>query len=147
MLFGNGRQYTGSLYIADIGFPDSLTENDKFALVEKADVRKLLKPRKHDAYKYDFGKVLIIAGSRGMSGAAFLTAKAALRVGAGLVKVAIPKSVAHVIENALPEAMTLRMDETQDGTLTLATKDSLSDYIRWADALAIGPGISQQTET
>ncbi len=147
LLFGNGRQYTGSLYIADIGFPESLTENDKFALVEKTDVRELLRPRKHDAYKYDFGKILIIAGSRGMSGAAFLTAKAALRVGAGLVKVAIPKSVAHVIENALPEAMTLRMDETRDGTLSLATKDSLSDYIHWADALAIGPGISQQTET
>jgi NAD(P)H-hydrate epimerase len=147
LLFGNGKQYTGSLHIADIGFPDALTENDKFALVEKADIRKLFKPRKHDAYKYDFGKVLIIAGSRGMSGAAFLTAKAALRIGAGLVKVAIPKSVAHVIENTLPEAMTLRMDETHDGTLTLATKDSLLDYMHWADAVAIGPGISQQAET
>lgn len=147
LLFGNGKQFTGRLHIADIGFPESQTLSDKFALVEKTDIRKLFKPRKYDAYKYDFGKILIIAGSKGMSGAAFLTAKAALRIGAGLVKVAIPKSVAHVIENTLPEAMTLRMEETQDGTFTLATKDSLLDYMSWADAVAIGPGISQQAET
>ena len=147
LLFGNGRQFTGTLHVADIGFPDSLTADDKFALVEKTDIKKLFKPRKHDAYKYDFGKILVIAGSRGMSGASFLTAKAALRIGAGLVKVAIPKNVAHVIENALPEAMTLRMEETADGTLALENRTALFDYMDWADVIALGPGISQQSET
>ena len=66
LLFGDGKHYTGKLYVADIGFPDELTRGDKFVLIEKEDVRHLLKPRSHNAYKYDFGKVLIIAGSRGM---------------------------------------------------------------------------------
>lgn len=147
LLFGNGKLYTGNLHVADIGFPDELTRGDNFALIEKNDIKRLLKPRKHDAYKYDFGKVLIIAGSQGMSGAAFLTAKSALRMGAGLVKVAIPEGVAHVIENSLPEAMTLRMKETKKGSLAYRNKDRLLEYVDWADVVAIGPGISQNKET
>ncbi|KAB2878763.1 NAD(P)H-hydrate dehydratase [bacterium] len=147
LLFGDGKHYTGKLYVADIGFPDELTRGDKFVLIEKEDVRKLLKPRRHNAYKYDFGKVLIIAGSRGMSGAAFLAAKSALRIGAGLVKVAIPEGVAHVIEHALPEAMTLRLEETKEGSPAYRNRERLIDYMNWADVTAIGPGLSQHDET
>jgi NAD(P)H-hydrate epimerase len=147
MIFGNGKQYTGTLWIADLGFPDELLTGGTCSLVEGNDVKRLLKPRKHDAYKYDFGKVLVIAGSRGMSGAAWLTAKSALRIGAGLVKAAIPEGVAHVIENSLPEAMTLRMEETDEGALARNNLDRLHEYLRWADVVALGPGISQNAET
>ena len=147
LLFGDGKQFTGILHVEDIGFPVELTREGKLALVEKDDIKKLLPSRRHDAYKYDFGKVLIIAGSRGMSGAAFLTAKAALRIGAGLVKVALPEGIAHVIENSMPEAMTLRMEETSEGSLAYRNKDRLIQYLEWADVVAIGPGLSQHEET
>lgn len=147
LLLGQGKQYCGHLAVADIGFPDELTRGGKLNMIEKSDIKKLFSPRKHDAYKYDFGKVLVIAGSRGMSGAAFLTAKSALRSGSGLVKVAIPEGVAHVIENAIPEAMTLRMAETKAGSLAYSNKELLLQYLDWADVAAIGPGISQDDET
>ena len=147
LIFGNGRQYSGELHIADLGFPEELTGGGHCSLIEKTDIKRLLKPRKHDAYKYDFGKVLVIAGSRGMSGAAWLTAKSALRIGAGIVKAAIPEGVAHVIENTLPEAMALRMEETGEGALARNNLDRLLDYMRWADVVALGPGISQNSET
>ncbi len=147
LLFGKGRQYAGQLHIADLGFPKLLTEGGSCTLVERADIKRLLKPRRHDAYKYEFGKVLVVAGSRGMSGAAWLTGKSALRIGAGLVKVAMPAGVAHVLENSLPEAMTLHMEETPEGTLAYKNFERLSEYIQWADVVALGPGLSQNHET
>jgi hydroxyethylthiazole kinase-like uncharacterized protein yjeF len=147
LLFGDGKRYTGHLHIADIGFPEKLLTGGDLQLVEKADVKRLLKPRRHDAYKYDFGKVLIIAGSKGMSGAAYLAAKSALRIGAGLVKVAMPASTIHVIENSLPEAMSAALEETEDKTLSVKAKDRLGECIDWCDVVAIGPGLSQHKET
>ena len=74
--------------------------------VAVSELRHWLPARKPDSHKGDFGHVLIVAGSRGMSGAAVLAAKAALRSGAGLVTLAVPLSLQSLVAGMLPEALT-----------------------------------------
>jgi NAD(P)H-hydrate epimerase len=104
----------------------------------------MLPRRPADSYKGKNGHVLVVAGSRGMSGAAYLTALGALRGGAGLVTAAIVEGERSVITQALPEAMTLPLPQTLDGCLSEAALPILNDYleIRSISAVALGPGLS-----
>jgi NAD(P)H-hydrate epimerase len=85
--------------------------------------------RRADSHKGSYGKVLVIAGSEGMAGAAALCAGAALRSGAGLVKVALPRELFSIIQVCVPEAVCVNRDEI--------TPETLAEY----DAVAIGPGL------
>lgn len=147
LIFGEGRNYTGSLRVADLGFPHELTRGGDVLMIESRDIRKLLKPRPHDSYKYSFGKVLIIAGSREMTGAAMLTAKSALRSGAGLVKLVVPESLASIFQTALPEVMTIGVIETPEGSIAWDALEKLQGMVEWCNVLAIGPGLSQHEQT
>jgi ADP-dependent NAD(P)H-hydrate dehydratase / NAD(P)H-hydrate epimerase len=147
LIFGNGKVSTGQLVIADIGIPEALCGGGDMALVEKPDITLLLKPRPQDTYKYNFGKVAVIAGSKGMSGAALLTAQAIMRSGAGMLKVGTPGSISHVIENQLPEALPVTLAETDAGTISLKALDKIIELLSWCDVLALGPGISRHEET
>ncbi len=100
-----------------------------------------LPPRAIDAHKGDCGRILIVAGSRGMMGAAILAARACLRSGAGLVTVATPQSLAPWIVSSLPTAMTLPLPETARGLLALESKTVLEPLLPRLDAVAIGPGL------
>lgn len=102
-----------------------------------------LATRKPDAHKGDFGRVLIVAGSRGMSGAAVLAAGACLRSGAGLVTVASPLGIAGQIAAAHPAAMTWALPETSGGRLALATIKFLQRRLPMFDAVAVGPGLGR----
>ncbi|MBL8890670.1 MAG: NAD(P)H-hydrate dehydratase [Planctomycetaceae bacterium] len=99
--------------------------------------------RKHDAHKGDFGRVLIVAGSRGMSGAAVLAVGACLRSGAGLVTVACPASVAAQIAAANPAAMTWSLPETSGGRLSLSSIKFLERRLPTFDSVGIGPGLGR----
>jgi ADP-dependent NAD(P)H-hydrate dehydratase len=99
--------------------------------------------RKPDAHKGDFGRVLIIAGSRGMAGAAVLTTGACLRSGAGLVTVAAPTSVVGQIAAAHPAAMTLSLPETPSGRVSVVARSVLKPRLKSFDAVAVGPGLGQ----
>lgn len=147
LIFGSGKDYTGALHIADIGFPSILLETGKLRHIQSADVRSEFPSRRIDAQKYDFGKLLIMAGSRGMSGAALLCARAAMRSGVGLIRSAVPRSIAHVIEVGLPEAMTVSLEETTEGTMALSETNRLREQLEWCDAAVIGPGLSRNPET
>src|SRR6266851_4420986 len=107
-------------------------------------IQKMLPQRPVDAHKGQNGHVLIIAGSRGMSGAAVLAARGALRIGAGLVTVAIVDSERSVVTHQLPEVLTLALPETPEGIMSATSPDSLRSYVekRRVNALAIGPGLS-----
>ncbi|MDE2292109.1 MAG: bifunctional ADP-dependent NAD(P)H-hydrate dehydratase/NAD(P)H-hydrate epimerase, partial [Elusimicrobia bacterium] len=82
-----------------------------------ADLRRWLPARPRDGHKGTFGHVLVVAGSRGMTGAAVLAARGALRAGAGLVTVATPESQQPVVAGHLVEGMTLPLQETSHGTI------------------------------
>ncbi|MGD2094543.1 MAG: NAD(P)H-hydrate dehydratase [Phycisphaerales bacterium] len=100
-----------------------------------------LKPRASDAHKGDFGKVCIITGSLGMSGAAALTGRAALRAGAGLVRVATPKSVLPIVASIEPSFTTIALPEDSHGRISAKAINTILETISENDALAFGPGI------
>ncbi|HXS99897.1 MAG TPA: NAD(P)H-hydrate dehydratase [Elusimicrobiota bacterium] len=115
----------------------------------KAELREGLVERAPEDHKGVYGHALIVAGSRGMPGAAILCARAALRSGAGLVTVAAPQSVAPIIAGAVPSAMTLPLPENPSGALRSDGVERLKTYVkdRRVTALAIGPGITTHADT
>ena len=100
-----------------------------------------------DAHKGSVGTVLVVAGSRGMAGAAALVAEAALRTGAGLVTVAAPDQAERVIAVKTTCATTRPLPETAAGTLAAAALAPLVELLPTRDALALGPGLSRHPET
>jgi len=105
-----------------------------------------LRPRAVDAHKGDFGKVCIIAGSIGMSGAAALAGRAALRCGAGLVRVATPKSVLPIVASIEPSFTTIALPEDSVGRISAKAINPILDAVGDNDALAFGPGIGVSGE-
>ncbi len=100
-----------------------------------------LKPRAADAHKGDFGKVCIIASSVGMSGAAAIAGRAALRAGAGLVRVATPKSVLPIVASIEPSFTTIALPEDSAGRISAKAINTILNAVSENDALAFGPGV------
>jgi ADP-dependent NAD(P)H-hydrate dehydratase / NAD(P)H-hydrate epimerase len=141
----------GQLQVANIGSPDSLIElarTDLF-LTEENDARDWLVKTRYtaDAYKNTHGHALIIAGSRGYSGAAALCANAAMRSGAGLVTVGSPASAqAAVATVVIPEIMTTALAETDRGAVSDEAIEHVRSLAAKANVVAIGPGLSTSDE-
>jgi NAD(P)H-hydrate epimerase len=146
---GIGIDHTGSIRIVDIGIPASLVEaiESHLEVMTATSVRALLPSRRATSHKGTYGHAGIIAGSVGKTGAAALAAKAALRVGAGLVTVATPASVNDVLEAKLLEAMTMPMPETKARTLARSSLDRLLTFASSRTAVALGPGLTTHPET
>lgn len=106
-----------------------------------------LPQRPRDAHKGDFGHVLVVAGSPGMTGAGCMAARAAQRAGAGMVTLALPRSLNLVAEIALTSAMSMPLPETADGTLGLDAASRVLEQAGRFDAFAIGPGLGRTEET
>lgn len=102
-----------------------------------------LKPRPADSNKGAFGRVLVVAGSRGMSGAAVLCASAALRGGAGLVRLAVPAEILPIVASANPCYMTAPLPQDEQGRLAEQSAPLLLDLIQANDVIAFGPGLGQ----
>jgi len=100
-----------------------------------------LGPRAVDAHKGDFGKVCIVAGSVGMSGAAALAGRAALRAGAGLVRVATAKSVLPIVASIEPSFTTIALAEDSAGRISAKAINTILDAVGENDVLAFGPGV------
>ena len=107
----------------------------------------LLPPRAQTTHKGDVGRVFLLAGSVGLSGAAALCTMGALRIGAGLVTLGIPKSLHDPMVEKLTEAMLKVLPETKDGSLSLRGLAEIASTIERMDAVAIGPGLSAHAET
>jgi NAD(P)H-hydrate epimerase len=105
-----------------------------------------LPPRPLDANKGTFGRVLIVAGSRGMSGAAVLCASAALRGGAGLVRLAVPESIWPLVVAANPCYTTAPLPSNESGQLGAAALSELVDLVKSNTSAALGPGLGQNAE-
>lgn len=138
-------RYVGRLWVGDIGFPpqtDTLVAGD-MQVTTAGDLDPLLAPRDPESHKGSFGHVLLVAGSRGLVGAAVLAARGALRAGAGLVTAALPSSVAPPLLSGLPEVMLLPFpDAVAPDSGHDAAKLVLGQLSR-VSALAVGPGLSR----
>ncbi len=138
LLLNPGAMYAGRLVAADIGIADRTAEAETeppiYAL-EDADLSRLLPARIPAGNKGTFGKVLIAAGSADICGAAVLAGEAALRAGAGMVKIVTHASNRQAVHTALPEALTA-FYEDGDGAAA-----AVLDSLEWADVVVAGPGI------
>jgi hydroxyethylthiazole kinase-like uncharacterized protein yjeF len=140
--------YGGDLVIADIGIPGSVVDEldgPWLELLTRERMRELVPARAADSHKGDFGRVLVIAGSRGRTGAAHLAAIGALRSGAGLVTIATPKSCVPILAAMAPEYMTEALEETSGGAIDFSAADRVLELK--ADVIAIGPGLGQDPST
>lgn len=111
------------------------------------ELRALLHPRPRSAHKGDFGRVFILAGSRGLTGAAHLCALAALRGGAGLVTLGCPESVYGILARRESEIMVKPFPATRGGSLAFRGRRSILAFLKTQDVFALGPGLSRARET
>ena len=175
VLTDNGAQHCGRVEVIDIGIPEEITEkysNDSSALKGiqippflKGDIGgfqstcfvddnrqfPILKEGRGDfsltAHKNNFGHLLIIAGSTGLTGAAILSARAAISSGAGLVTLAIPQSLNPLVVPAIASCMTLPVKDDGKGIFIASAAEEIIKSLHKFDAVAIGPGIGTAEET
>ncbi len=150
LLVHPGAELAGKLEVIDIGFPQQVidAQNIKVHWTTEKNAAAWIPSRSPASYKGSYGRVLVVAGSTGMTGAAALASEAALRAGAGLVTLAIPKSLNPILEVKLSEVMTLPLPETEAGSLAKASTSAILEYAeKTKSVLAIGPGLSQHPET
>jgi ADP-dependent NAD(P)H-hydrate dehydratase / NAD(P)H-hydrate epimerase len=143
--------YNGDLIVADIGSPPELIQKagSRLFLSEEADARNwLIKTRyASDSYKNSHGHVLVIAGSRGFTGAAALCGNAAMRSGAGLVTVGTPASAQPMMATqVMPEVMTAALAETDRGTVSDEALGHVLKLAERANVIALGPGLSSEED-
>ena len=136
LLLWPGTDYCGKVIIADMGITKEsfLDQKPRFASITEEDKKVLLPKRIEHSNKGTYGKLLIIAGSHNMAGAACLAAKAAYRSGVGLVKVITCESNRVIIQSQVPEAILQTYDKALDEMMII-------DALKWADAVVLGPGI------
>ncbi|HVL82665.1 MAG TPA: NAD(P)H-hydrate dehydratase [Actinomycetota bacterium] len=134
-----GSLRCGRIDVADIG----IDVGDASVWVPgAADVAEVLPPLEEDTHKYRVGALGVLAGSEGMTGAAVLVARAALRSGAGLVVLGLPRSSLDVVEAAVPEAVKVGLPDAE-GRLGAKAFDEFADRLPKLSGLAIGPGLGR----
>ncbi len=150
LLMHPGAELAGKLEVVDIGFPVQVVDAQdiKVNWTSATQAAQWMPPRPLSSHKGSYGRVLVVAGSTGMTGAAALASEAALRVGAGLVTLATPRHLNPILEGLLPEVMTLPLPETDTGSLAVSATSTILEFAeKMKSILAIGPGLSQHPET
>lgn len=149
LFFGDGYAFAGEIKKGNIGISSALypPNQAKEFLIEAKDAFDSLPQKGKAIHKYSAGKVLTIAGSKNYSGAAILTAKSALRVGAGASVLCFPKSIRSFVHRNLGEVV---LNDYNDGGSEFLQKKNvkeISQRMKWADVIAVGPGIGREIET
>ena len=149
LTLNKGLDYSGLVEVVDLGFPPDLRKADHppTYLLRADDVKAVLPKRDRAAHKHSVGKILVLAGSRGLTGAAAMTAASAMRAGAGAVILGTPSSVYPILAEKLTEVMVEPFPDTREGTLSLGAFESAKKHFQWADLLILGPGLSRNEET
>ncbi len=148
-----GRSLAGRVCAARIGIAESIPGEEASEGVGAAGLwsryraSDVLPERNPDGHKGNFGHVLVVGGSKGMSGAAALAASAALRSGAGLVTVGCPAGLNDVLEAQCTEAMTASLPETRDGSLAESGVEAALALAGKRDVVALGPGIGRSLQS
>lgn len=143
-----GASYNGRISIIDIGIPEKYyCRYEQIFEPEFEWVAGKIPKRKSWTHKHDVGKLLVVAGSVGYTGAAAMTCLGALRSGAGLVTLACPESLNPIFEQKLTETMTFPVAETESGSLHFDSLEDILGLSKEADAMVIGPGMSREAST
>ena len=141
-----GAGFAGVVRVVDIGFPHDLIRPTAW-LTEPDDVARWLPARDVETHKRASGVLVVVAGSRSMTGAPKLIAEAAARIGTGLVIVAPPRSATVAVQAGLTEPTFMPLDETDEGTVAPEAIESVLERLVSADAVAIGPGLTTDERT
>ncbi|MFH1563193.1 MAG: NAD(P)H-hydrate dehydratase [Nitrospirota bacterium] len=148
LLLYPGAEFAGEISLVDISLPEQLVEDEdiKVNLLLKEDILSALPKRTNDVHKGSCGKVITIAGSVGMTGAAVMTAQSCLTMGAGLAILGIPGSLNPIVAAKLTEVITKPLPETPEQTIGLNSYDEIMELVKDASAVAIGPGLGRNNE-
>jgi ADP-dependent NAD(P)H-hydrate dehydratase / NAD(P)H-hydrate epimerase len=140
-----GLDFCGEVSVIDISLPPLWITDPELntSLITQSTVLAQLPPRDADTHKGTYGHALILGGSRGMTGAAVLAAKAAVVSGAGLVTAAVPSSLIDVVETNLLEALKLPLADDGSGRFSDSAIDAALELARTRDVVALGPGLGQ----
>ena len=141
-LVNPGKTVCGTVRVVDIGIPEAAPRGDA-AGVTTPEVADLLPPRGADSTKFSSGRVSIVGGSRGLTGAVTLASLAAARAGAGYVTAAVPASLEPVLETKLTEVMTVGCPDDGAGGFSGEAVDTVLEHCRGADAVLLGSGIGR----
>lgn len=144
-----GAEFVGTLEIVDIGIPPYIVDRvgPRHYLMDRETVNPILRTRAPETHKGTFGHVLVLGGSAGKTGAAVMTSYAAMRVGAGLVTLGIPKSLNVAMESQLIEVMTEPLPEDSRGALGSSSYEKIMKLLVQKRCLAIGPGLGTAKST
>ena len=144
-----GCRFVGRLFVVDIGIPPAFypIPSERVELLEAGILAQFLPQRDPEGHKGSYGHALVLAGSKGKTGAAAMTCLGALRAGAGLVTLGIPESLNTIMEVKLTEAMTEPLPEEESGSLGPAALPKIRSLCQGKKALAIGPGLSTSPGT
>ena len=139
----------GQVRVVPIGIPENILEgfSDAPQKTELDDLLNALPKRLQCFHKGNCGTALIIAGSYGFAGAAVLAARAALRSGVGLVKIACVKSIYNIVAAAIPEAVCIPLDENESGSVSISAIPEVLKQINSSNAVLIGPGLKVNNDT
>ena len=146
LVFPPANGYAGDVVVVDIGNPPELIETPEhnLNLITTDLFPGVVHRRREETHKGDYGKALIVGGSRGKSGAAAMAGQAALRSGAGLVTVATASNCLALVAATMPELMTEPLEETRSGTIA---NTSIASLIVGKTVMALGPGLGMHPET
>ncbi len=147
MLMFPAADYTGKVSVKDISIPDYIIEgqNININVTDDKFVRANFPARENNSQKGDYGKVLVIAGSVGMTGAAYLSSQSAVIAGSGLVTLALPKCLNGAMEAKTTEVMTLPVADI-NGHISDDASEEILERIDKADAVLIGPGLGRSSD-
>jgi len=138
-----GAGMLGRLVVADIGIPAELAEHITTEVITKEKVGAMLPKRPPDANKGTFGRVLVCGGSTNYIGAMYLACEAALRVGAGLVTLAAPRSLQPILASKLTEATYAPLPESEPGVVAEDAIEAMRPFLTNSDVLLLGCGLGQ----
>jgi ADP-dependent NAD(P)H-hydrate dehydratase / NAD(P)H-hydrate epimerase len=143
------KEYCGDIVISDIGLPKKAIDKNSngIFLVEKKDVQVSIPKRPFNSHKHTVGKIFILAGSKGMTGAALLCSQSAMRTGTGSVILGIPGSQFSIVAKRTLEVMPFGLNSISEGSLAYSSLPEIKKKIDWADVVLLGPGLSQNEET
>tara|TARA_B100000886_G_C20407392_1_gene485454 strand:- start:209 stop:1732 length:1524 start_codon:yes stop_codon:yes gene_type:complete len=150
MLVRHGKIFSGKIIAVEISYlkkAHELLDGLEWRTFEESDLKKKLKKPRIDINKNQSGRVLVVGGSTGMSGAIILTTLAVLRSGSGMAICALPASLNNTFEMNVLEGISIPLQDDQSGYLKLKHYDIIMEKTEWADSVVIGPGIGRNIET